>query len=227
MPRPPSGVVHARPNQNSACGLAFRPSPAPTLRSCVVPGYQPQHLVVMHPPIPLAGKRGGDDDGVVWRVPIDEVLGQTLGTNDAVKNPSRFRASLLAAGAEICKAWPETYRSIDVLAEARRHDHRGRATLACICATRERLPSRVRQDPRDRHARGWSQPRGAGPDESANVVREDLKEGEKAAAMKQLRDWTGWSFEAIADRMGLSVNRVQGYGRCQAWCGSLPRPAGQ
>jgi hypothetical protein len=41
-----------------------------------------------------------------------------------------------------------------------------------------------------------------------NVVREDLKEGEKAAAMKQLRDWTGWSFEAIADRMGLSVHRV-------------------
>src|SRR5208337_4671409 len=41
-----------------------------------------------------------------------------------------------------------------------------------------------------------------------NVVRVDLKEGEKAAALKQLRDWTGWSFEAIADRMGMSVHRV-------------------
>jgi ParB family chromosome partitioning protein len=41
-----------------------------------------------------------------------------------------------------------------------------------------------------------------------NVVRVDLKEGEKAAALKQLREWTGWSFEAIADRMGMTVNRV-------------------
>jgi ParB-like chromosome segregation protein Spo0J len=41
-----------------------------------------------------------------------------------------------------------------------------------------------------------------------NVVREDLKESEKAAAMRQLREWTGWTFEAIADRMGLSVHRV-------------------
>jgi ParB family chromosome partitioning protein len=43
-----------------------------------------------------------------------------------------------------------------------------------------------------------------------NVVREDLKESEKAAAMRQLREWTGWTFEAIADRMGLSVHRVLG-----------------
>ena len=41
-----------------------------------------------------------------------------------------------------------------------------------------------------------------------NVVRVDLKEGEKASALKQLREWTGWSFEAIADRMGMTVNRV-------------------
>jgi hypothetical protein len=65
----------------------------------------------------------GDDDGVVWRVPIDEILGQTLGTNDAVKNPSRFRATLLAAGADICRAWPDTYRSIDILAGTRRGEY--------------------------------------------------------------------------------------------------------
>ena len=41
-----------------------------------------------------------------------------------------------------------------------------------------------------------------------NVVRVDLKDSEKAAALQQLRDWTGWTFEAIADRMGMTVHRV-------------------
>jgi hypothetical protein len=65
----------------------------------------------------------GTDDGVTWRVPIDDVLGQTLGTNDAVRNPSRFRSTLVAAGKDICAAWPDTYESIRVLAGQRRGEY--------------------------------------------------------------------------------------------------------
>jgi hypothetical protein len=65
----------------------------------------------------------GTDDGHVWRVPIDDILGQTLGTNDAVKNPSRFRATLRAAGDEICRVWPDTYRSIEIIAGGKRGEY--------------------------------------------------------------------------------------------------------
>jgi hypothetical protein len=65
----------------------------------------------------------GTDDGLVWRVPIDDILGQTLGTNDAIKNPSRFRATLRAAGEEICHAWPDTYRAIEILAGGKRGEY--------------------------------------------------------------------------------------------------------
>jgi ParB/RepB/Spo0J family partition protein len=41
-----------------------------------------------------------------------------------------------------------------------------------------------------------------------NIVREDLKDGERAAALARLKDTTGWSYETIANRMGMSVNRV-------------------
>ncbi|MBV8528316.1 MAG: ParB/RepB/Spo0J family partition protein [Candidatus Dormibacteraeota bacterium] len=42
-----------------------------------------------------------------------------------------------------------------------------------------------------------------------NVVRQDLKDGERADALSRLRASTGWTYEQIADRMGLSVSRVQ------------------
>lgn len=42
-----------------------------------------------------------------------------------------------------------------------------------------------------------------------NVVRQDLKDGERADALARLKDTTGWTYEEIADRMGLSVSRVQ------------------
>ena len=41
-----------------------------------------------------------------------------------------------------------------------------------------------------------------------NVVRVDLNDGEKAAALQRLRTWTGWTFEAIAERMGMTIHRV-------------------
>lgn len=42
-----------------------------------------------------------------------------------------------------------------------------------------------------------------------NVVRQDLKDGERAGALSRLKVTTGWTYEEIADRMGLSVSRVQ------------------
>ena len=41
-----------------------------------------------------------------------------------------------------------------------------------------------------------------------NIVREDLKDGERAAALARLKENTGWSYEVIANRMGMSVNHV-------------------
>lgn len=41
-----------------------------------------------------------------------------------------------------------------------------------------------------------------------NIVREDLKDGERAAALARLKETTGWSYEVIANRMGMAVNRV-------------------
>lgn len=41
-----------------------------------------------------------------------------------------------------------------------------------------------------------------------NLVRQDLKDGERAAALARLKETTGWSYEVIANRMGMSVNRV-------------------
>lgn len=42
-----------------------------------------------------------------------------------------------------------------------------------------------------------------------NVVRQDLKDGERADALARLKTTTGWTFQEIANRMGLSVSRVQ------------------
>jgi ParB family chromosome partitioning protein len=42
-----------------------------------------------------------------------------------------------------------------------------------------------------------------------NVVRKDLGEGERADAVARLKTSTGWTYEQIADRMGLAVSRVQ------------------
>lgn len=41
-----------------------------------------------------------------------------------------------------------------------------------------------------------------------NVVREDLKDGERANALARLKDSTGWTYEQIAERMGMGVSRV-------------------
>ncbi len=41
-----------------------------------------------------------------------------------------------------------------------------------------------------------------------NVVREDLKDGERADALARLKDSTGWTYEQIAQRMGMGVSRV-------------------
>lgn len=71
----------------------------------------------------LLESQEGSDDGSVWRVRIDETLGQTLGTNDASVNPSRFRANLRACGDQICKTWPTVYRSIAVVAGGKRGEY--------------------------------------------------------------------------------------------------------
>ena len=42
-----------------------------------------------------------------------------------------------------------------------------------------------------------------------NVIRKDLGEGERADAVANLKASTGWTYEQIADRMGLAVSRVQ------------------
>lgn len=42
-----------------------------------------------------------------------------------------------------------------------------------------------------------------------NVVRQDLRDGERADALKRLKATTGWTYEQVAERMGLSVSRVQ------------------
>jgi ParB family chromosome partitioning protein len=41
-----------------------------------------------------------------------------------------------------------------------------------------------------------------------NVVREDLKDGERADALARLKQSTGWAYEEIAQRMGMGVSRV-------------------
>ena len=41
-----------------------------------------------------------------------------------------------------------------------------------------------------------------------NVVREDLKDGERADALARLKQSTGWTYEQIAQRMGMGVSRV-------------------
>jgi ParB family transcriptional regulator, chromosome partitioning protein len=42
-----------------------------------------------------------------------------------------------------------------------------------------------------------------------NVVRQDLRDGERADALSRLKSTTGWTYEQIANRMGLDVSRVQ------------------
>ncbi len=71
----------------------------------------------------LLESQEGTDDGVMWRVRVDETLGQTLGTNDATKNPSRFRANLRSSGEQICQTWSTVYRSIDVVNGTKRGEY--------------------------------------------------------------------------------------------------------
>jgi len=42
-----------------------------------------------------------------------------------------------------------------------------------------------------------------------NVVRQDLRDGERADALARLKATTGWTYQDIAHRMGLDVSRVQ------------------
>jgi hypothetical protein len=55
----------------------------------------------------------GEQQGVFLRLPINASLGDTLGTDDAVKNPSRFRSRVRMAGDEICNTLPH-YLSVVV-----------------------------------------------------------------------------------------------------------------
>ena len=71
----------------------------------------------------LLESQEGTDDGISWRVRVDETLGQTLGTNDATVNPSRFRANLRSSGKQICEAWSVVYRSIDVVNGTKRGEY--------------------------------------------------------------------------------------------------------
>lgn len=43
---------------------------------------------------------------------------------------------------------------------------------------------------------------------SENVMRSDLSTAETATAIARLRELTGWTYEAIAEQMGMSVSRV-------------------
>jgi hypothetical protein len=70
----------------------------------------------------LLESQEGSDGGTAWRVLIDDVLGQTLGTFDATRNSSRFRANLRASGEEICAAMAH-YKSITVTAGAKRGEY--------------------------------------------------------------------------------------------------------
>jgi hypothetical protein len=70
----------------------------------------------------LLESQEGTDGGTMWRVVIDDVLGQTLGTLDATRNASRFRANLRASGAEICAALSQ-YKSITVVAGQKRGEY--------------------------------------------------------------------------------------------------------
>jgi hypothetical protein len=52
----------------------------------------------------LLESHNGEEEGTVVRFPISRALGNTLGTSDAVSNPTRFRRRLREAGDEITKA---------------------------------------------------------------------------------------------------------------------------
>jgi hypothetical protein len=41
-----------------------------------------------------------------------------------------------------------------------------------------------------------------------NVLRSDLKDGERVESLLLLQRSTGWTWERLSDRMGLSVHRV-------------------
>jgi hypothetical protein len=64
----------------------------------------------------------GDQEGMLLRLPINAQLGDTLGTEDAVKNPSRFRSRLAATGKEICGTRPQ-YESISVKSGSRHSEY--------------------------------------------------------------------------------------------------------
>jgi hypothetical protein len=64
----------------------------------------------------------GEQDGTFLRLAINSQLGDTLGTEDAVRNPSRFRARLVAAGNEICSTRSQ-YESISVKSGTRKREY--------------------------------------------------------------------------------------------------------
>ena len=70
----------------------------------------------------LLESQEGEQDGCLYRVPIDNRLGDSLGDTDAVRNRSRFRERLRQAGAGICRTHPQ-YLSITVKAGERRGEY--------------------------------------------------------------------------------------------------------
>ncbi len=43
-----------------------------------------------------------------------------------------------------------------------------------------------------------------------NVVREELEPTDRADSIQRLREWTGWTYEEIADRLGVAKARMSG-----------------
>lgn len=65
----------------------------------------------------------GSSDGTFLDFPVNEKLGNTIGTDEAAANPSRFRGRLAHAGKEIC-AIHKQYESVRLRAGERRGEYR-------------------------------------------------------------------------------------------------------
>ena len=65
----------------------------------------------------------GSPDGTFLEFPVNEKLGNTIGTDEATANPSRFRSRIAHAGKEIC-AIHKQYESVRLKAGERRGEYR-------------------------------------------------------------------------------------------------------
>lgn len=64
----------------------------------------------------LLESNDGEHDGTLVRLPVGDALGQTLGTNDARANSTRFRRDLMMYGELICRATGGLYRRFRLVA---------------------------------------------------------------------------------------------------------------